>query len=60
MWSVDCIVTYLPAHLLTLCSVPGNEDVKKTPRQWDEEVFGLEYDLDIYMIVAASQEHLKT
>ena len=22
LWSVDCIVTYLPAHLLTLCSLP--------------------------------------
>jgi len=40
---------------------PGNEDkcahamtsLKKSMR-WDEEVFGLEYDLDIFMIVAVS------
>jgi len=46
---------------LRLYVEPGKEDrcghamesLKKSMR-WDEEVFGLEYDLDIYMIVAVS------
>lgn len=47
--------------VLRLYVEPGKEDrcghamesLKKSMR-WDEEVFGLEYDLDIYMIVAVS------
>jgi aminopeptidase N len=46
---------------LRLYVEPGNEDKcdhalasLKRAMRWDEEVFGLEYDLDVYMIVAVS------
>jgi aminopeptidase N len=43
---------YVEPHDLDKCA-HAMESVKKSMK-WDEDVFGLEYDLDIYMIVAVS------
>ncbi|MDH3228692.1 MAG: aminopeptidase N [Alphaproteobacteria bacterium] len=47
------------AVTLRICVEPGNEDrcdwamqSLKNAMRWDEAVYGLEYDLDVYMIVA--------
>ncbi len=44
------LLIYVQAHNIDACSLAM--DALKRSMRWDEEVYGLEYDLDLFMIVA--------